>query len=113
MDLESCRARRRRLTETIALRRHSEFSARNRGETYGHNPHWWAKRGTLSCSCSKRRRNRPRISSGMCDIGARNRIYRLRALTRELELLVCRTDIDLDGDAVALMSNVRVVNDLW
>jgi hypothetical protein len=39
----------------------------------------------------------------MCDHGTRNRIYRMRALARELNRVICR-GADPDGDEVALMS---------
>lgn len=117
MGIERSRACRRCVTETVAQRRHSSYvtillngdpSGHRRAET---SPHYWAKQGIYSCGCGKRRKNRPRISKGMCDIGARNRVYRLRAMTRELAHLVLRVE-DLESDAVALLSGV-LVNDLW
>ncbi len=116
MDIESRRGRRRRLTETVALRRRSEFirqwydgeiPADHKAE---HSLYYWA--GTIGCTCAKRRKGAPRRDRGMCDIGARTRIYRLRSSARELNRLVLRGE-DVDGDAVAILSSARPVNDLW
>ncbi len=115
MELESRRGRRRRLTETIARRRRSDFIRRwyngelPKGHKGAHSLVYWA--GDIDCSCTKRRKGCPRLGRGMCDYFARERIYALRARARELNRLVCR-GADLEGDEVALLS-VRPINNLW
>jgi len=48
----------------------------------------------------------------MCDMGARHRIYAMRAQNRELKRLI-RRGVDLDGDMVSLLSSASYTNDLW
>ena len=113
MSIESRGGRRRRLTETLAVRRRSEYLR------YEDEPHPFADRtffwlNTLGCCpCVKRRRNNPRVDRGMCDIGARARIYRLRNATRELNRLVVMRGEDPSEDAVSLLSGKRLFNNLW
>jgi len=116
MDIESRRGRRRRLTETVARRRRSDFIRQwydgelPEGHKAEHSLNYWA--GTLGCTCSKRRHGAPRRDRGMCNWGARNRIYRLRASVRELNRLV-RRGADLLGDEVSILSHARPRNNLW
>ena len=112
MGLESRHGRRRRLTETIARRRRSDFIHRCLdGDSSGHlwttSPYYWAKNSTDPCRCAKRRHGVPRLGKGMCCIGERSRIYRLRAQALELKRLI-RRGADLDGDDVALLSRALV-----
>lgn len=110
MELEAPRARRRRLTETVARRRHCSYVTRFLdGDPSGHrwastSPYYWSKQGTCCCRCRKRRHGAPRLDKGMCDHGARRRVYRLRALTLELNRLVLRGE-DVEADAVALLAS--------
>ena len=117
MEQESRRGKRRRLTETIARRRRSDYVHLCMGgdpsgwaET-SHN--YWAKRGTCCCTCSKKHRGAPRRDKGLCCWGAHNRIYTMRAQARELARLVILRGEDPLGDAVALLATTRPVNDLW
>ena len=115
---ESRRARRIRHTRRVATRRHYDYIHRLlNGDPTGHrwaetSAHFWAKTGIGSCSCVKRRHGAPRRSAGPCDCWARERIYRLRAEARVLNILI-RKGADLDGDEVALLSSGRAVNNLW
>lgn len=116
MEPESRRGRRRRLTETVALRRRSDFIRQwydgelPEGHRAENSLYYWA--GTIGCSCSKRHKGAPRRDKGMCNIGGRDRIYRLRAQARELNRLVLRGE-DVLGDEVAVLSSARPQNDLW
>ena len=69
--------------------------------------YYWAKNSTDPCRCAKRRHGVPRLCKGMCCIGERSRIYRLRAQALELKRLI-RRGADLDGDDVALLSRALV-----
>lgn len=118
MELEPKRAQRRRITATVAKRRHSSYvslvchdSTKSRHASTS--PHFWAKKGIAGCTCHKAHRGAPRRDRGMCDRGARDRIYRWRALTRELQRLVLRPGTDLHGDAVAVLAHHGYVRDLW
>ena len=73
---------------------------------------YWAKKSTGSCTCRKRHKGAPRRDKGMCDLGARTRIYRLRATARELNRLLVLRGADPDDDSVAVLT-CRLVNDLW
>lgn len=115
--LEARRARRRRITETVAQRRRSEYvffslggdpSGNHQAET---SPYYWAKQSIGSCTCRKHHHGAPRRDKGMCDRGARDRIYRLRAQTRELVRLTLR-GVDLESDALTLLHGA-CKNDLW
>lgn len=111
--IESCRARRRRITDTVAHRRHSEYvnlwldgdPFSSRWAALSHR--YWAKVGTCCCACSKRLGGSPKVSKGMCNVGDRDRIYRLRASALELNRLIHQGH-DLDGDWVAALSATRV-----
>lgn len=115
--VEPRRARRRRLTATVAKRRRSDlirlWHAGNPSPSHraSKSPYYWAKQGIGSCPCRKKHPGAPRRDRGMCDLGARNRIYRLRVSARELNRLTHRC-VDWDSDEVALLSG-SVVNDLW
>lgn len=117
MFKEARRARRIRHTRRVASRRHSDFIHRmldgdpSSSRWALKSPNYWAKTSIGCCSCRKKHHGAPRRDKGMCDIGARDRIYRLRAQARELNRLVCR-GADLDGDQVALLAT-SLVNDLW
>jgi hypothetical protein len=110
--IESRRGRKRRLTETTARRRRSDFirlwfnGELPKGHLAEHSLYYWA--GTIGCRCAKRRKGAPRRERGMCSIGVRYRIYRLRSSARELNRLVLRGE-DVDGDAVAILSPPRPV----
>jgi len=119
MELESRRGKRRRLTETIARRRRSDYvhlwlggdASTSRCARTSIN--FWAKSGICGCACSKHHHGAPRRDKGMCDFGARSRIYRLRAQARELGYMVIRRGADPEGDDVARLSYGRHINDLW
>jgi len=119
MEQESCRARHRRLTEKVARRRRSDYihlwcngdASTSRWATISHN--FWAKNGTCCCTCRKKHHGAPRRDKGTCSMGARNRIYTMRSMARELDRLVILRGADPLGDAVALLSGLRSVNDLW
>lgn len=90
--IEPKRARRRRLTLSVAKRRRDEHLRRfhfdattgltdvdcvcELADTY------FAKRAALACDCRKRRKGRPKVAAGMCDIGNRARIYTWRREAR-------------------------------
>ena len=89
--IEPLRARRRRITETVARRRHSSFirkllgkdpSTSRRAST---SPYYWASMTVGSCGCTKRHHGAPRRDKGLCCIGARDRIYQWRAEARALK----------------------------
>jgi hypothetical protein len=112
---EPRRARRIRLTRQISERRRSEFINQLMGGDTNNpvakkSPHYWAK-NTITCTCRKRVHGQPRRGIGMCDLWARNRIYRCRAQAKYLTYLVTR-GADLEGDRVALAEQ-GFVNDLW
>ncbi len=67
-------------------------------------PGVWNKRRPLSCGCTKRRPGQPKIANGMCDSGARNRIYRWRKQARDLRNL-SRYEVDWESDEVSLMAS--------
>lgn len=89
--VEKRRARRRRLTLTIAHRRRAHhLSVVHDGaddvdcvcelaDTY------FAKRRVQACNCRKRTKGNPRVACGMCEIGMRDRIYEWRQEIRELQ----------------------------
>lgn len=89
--VEKRRARRRRLTLTVALRRRKDHLSVVHGgaedvdcvcelaDTY------FAKRKSRSCDCRKRKKGNPRVACGMCDIGNRDRIYDWRREARVLQ----------------------------
>ena len=68
-------------------------------------PGVWKKSRPLGCGCTKRLRGQPKLASGMCDIGARNRIYGWRNQTRELRNLSRYSEVDWDSDEVALLGS--------
>lgn len=120
MELEPKRAKRRRLTATVAKRRHSSYihlllclTDLSKSRHASTSAHYWAKKGIAGCPCHKAHHGAPRRGKGMCDLGARNRIYRWRSLTRELQRLVLRQGSDLHGDEVAVLSHNGYVRDLW
>lgn len=88
--IEKRRARRRRLTFTVALRRRDHHlsvvhgGAENVDCTCELANTYFAKRRALACDCRKRRKGRPRADVGMCDVGSRDRIYEWRQEVREL-----------------------------
>jgi len=118
MELESRRGRRRRLTDKIANRRRSDYIHRMLdGDPSGSrwaetSAHYWAKTSIGCCTCTKKHHGAPRRDRGMCDMGARHRIYAMRAQNRELKRLI-RRGVDLDGDMVSLLSSASYTNDLW
>lgn len=83
-----------RLARSLAIskRRQKEHVARigREGATtcaclsYNH----FAKRSVFGCNCRKRSAGRPKVSVGMCDMGARQRIYTWRQEARELRVAV-------------------------
>lgn len=95
-DIEGRRARRRRVSLTIARRRREEHIAlvhrdRSTGitnvacicelaDTY------FSKRSAHGCGCRKRTKGRPKVACGMCDIGARDRIIHWRQEARALRV---------------------------
>ena len=120
MELEPKRAKRRRITATVAKRRHSSYVSLvcpadiTKSRQASLSPHFWAKKGIAGCTCHKAHHGAPRRDRGMCDLGARNRIYRWRALNRELQRLVIgRQGTDLHGDEIAVLSHHGYVRDLW
>lgn len=108
MPVESRHGRRRRLTETHARTRQLEFYRHCLdGDLNGLKEvmsftHWWAKRGTCACGCRKRRRNKPRISKGLCTMGLRHWVYKHRADVYALNQLL-RSGYDSCDDKVALL----------
>ena len=110
---ESKRGRRRRQTESICRRRlrHHERLVHFDWDTSGTcvcddvGIWWWAKRTPWACNCRKRLHGRPRVAAGMCDVGARNPVYRRRNQVRELRHLIVDRGYDPDSDEVALLSN--------
>lgn len=97
MDIEPLRARRRRLTETVARRRLA-IAQRDRTSYLsfrpGDEPRWirratspyfWATLTPRCCGCTKRTHGAPRRDKGMCCLGARRRIYQWRAEARALK----------------------------
>jgi hypothetical protein len=119
MELEPKRAKRRRLTATVARRRHSSYVHINlcgnleRSRKASLSPHFWAKKGIAGCSCHKAHHGAPRQVKGICDQGNRHRIYRWRALTKKLQALVRCEGIDLQGDEVAVLSHDGYAENLW
>ncbi len=95
--IEKRRARRLRLTQTVAERRLGEH-LRNHGSDPANCAcaGKFAKRSAFECGCRKRRKGNPRVAAGMCDIGNRDRIYTWRRETRELRLAVV-AGRELDG----------------
>ena len=109
------RAERRRRSRLVSLRR---LKSHLRGG--GHDvdsvfPRCWCKcpgeasvfyysKRSVACSCSKRLKGSPRLSSGMCDPDARKRVYKWRKETRELNRLVCHQNQDPEEDALAVLS---------
>lgn len=65
--------------------------------------YYYSKR-SVACNCSKRRHGSPRLTSGMCNPDARQRIYKWRKTSRELNRLVCSQYADLEGEEVAVLS---------
>lgn len=117
MELEPKRARRRRITETVAKRRHSSYAYLLSGDASqsrhaATSPHHWAKKGISTCGCHKRKHGVPRLDQGMCSGGARDRIYRWRALNRVLEHLVRRGG-DLERDDVVLSAGGNTDHNCW
>lgn len=90
MDIEPLRARRRRITATVAQRRLSSFirilpdkdPSRSRRAS---SPSFWASVTPWCCGCTKRHRGAPKRDKGMCCAGARRRIYQWRAEARALK----------------------------
>ena len=87
--IEEPRARRRRVSSAIALRRRNEHLARWKGasgpahirdtaDTY------FAKLSPYSCGCRKRKKGQPKVACGMCDIGRRDRILQWRQEARAI-----------------------------
>jgi len=112
-NLETVRGRRRRVTETIARRRRAEYISWMSDGVPTDLLDWakdlgrWAKRGSLACPCSKRKPGAPRRGLGICGMCRRDRIYRMRAQSRELDRLVRRGN-DPEGDAVYRLSERRI-----
>ena len=107
---EKQRARRRRLTRTVASRRQRERKRMVVGQcdvcAGAIAPGRFKKRTPHGCGCSKRRKGRPRIAGGMCGVGARARIYRWRKEARELDAAVSgRRALDLDSDEIAVAAS--------
>ena len=112
--MEARRARRRRLTLTIAERRERLWIAmENRWGRRGAYRSWnrekglwvWSKLRPLSCGCSKKHLGAPRRDRGMCKGEGRRRIYRWRQQVRELQRVVLTRKYDLDDDLVATLSS--------
>ena len=91
------RAHRRDKTLVIAKRRRDEHLARNHFDaTTGLTQvdcvcelsnTFFAKRTAFGCNCRKRTKGRPKVASGLCDIGAREHVLQFRRETR-----ILRTD---------------------
>jgi len=113
---EPRRARRRRITATVAKRRHCDYiRIMLNGDPKGSrcaetSPFFWVKTSIGSCDCRKHTRGAPRRDKGMCNVGARSRVYRSRADARELNRLILR-GAEADSDEVALLTG-HVVNNL-
>jgi len=91
--VESARARRRRLAETISRRRLSSYIHIILGgdSTAPHMPqHHWVKSGICCCNCRKRKHGAPRQDMGLCHCEARERIYRWRSLSLDINRRVLR-----------------------
>jgi hypothetical protein len=88
------RARRRDRTLTIAKRRRNEHLRRiHFDDTTGLTQvdcvcelanTFFAKRTAFGCGCRKRHHGRPKVSDGLCKIGAREHVLKLRRETRVL-----------------------------
>lgn len=85
--LEEPRARRRRVSLTLAHRRRAEFVTRRLG--IGQPPNirevadtYFAKTSPYACGCSKRKKGQPKVACGMCEIGRRDRIVHWRQEAR-------------------------------
>lgn len=93
-EVRERRARRRQRTLDIARRRRDEhLRLTHFDDTTGLaevdcvcelSNTYFAKRTAQGCGCSKRRKGAPKVASGMCDIGARDRIYEWRRERRKL-----------------------------
>ena len=115
MGLEACRGRRRRITETLAFRRWSDYvflfldgdaSSSKWART---SPRYWTSDGIGNCNCRKRCHGQPRIAAGMCCLGNRTRNYRLRAQVLDLQRAVLRGE-DPDGDLLSLLEPYAYIN---
>jgi hypothetical protein len=78
---EGRRARRRRITSTLAARRRTEYAARM-GDVPVHTDTRFKKQSPFGCSCCKRKKGQPRMPRGIC--GSRHHIYTWRQETQEL-----------------------------
>ena len=89
--VEAPRARRLRITLTLCQRRRRVWArVRELGlpAHLGRPAHYFAKRDPYECPCRKRCAGRPRVDVGMCDVGARDRVYDWRREVRELRAAV-------------------------
>jgi len=118
MEHEARRARRIRLTKKVASRRRSDYFREYDKESLGSigsywavtSAHYWHKTSVGRCVCRKRHHGAPRRDKGMCDIGARKRIYQIRRRTRELNLLLVRRQADPYSDEVTLLDGQGLNN---
>ena len=68
---------------------------------------YFAKQVPFGCDCRKHRRGRPRVSTGICKLGVRDRIYRWRRLGRENALAIVRGKLAPDDDAAGWVPRPR------
>lgn len=101
--IEKCRARRRRLTWTVAGRRRAWHLFRIHGNDGSKvdcvcelADTWFAKRPVVGCDCRKRKHGAPRCSVGMCDVGDRDRIYAWRREARAWALTIFSGRLELE-----------------
>lgn len=85
--IEEPRARRRRVSSTIAHRRRAQNRARNFGSDLAPgiretSDTYFSKKSPYGCGCRKRKKGQPKVACGMCDIGQRDRIIHWRQEAR-------------------------------
>ena len=66
-------------------------------------PHRYHKRGVWTCGCSKRQKGRPKVNSGLCNIGDRDRIISWRQDNRTLRNMLRWNGLEWDDDDVAYL----------
>ena len=76
-------------------------------------PGYYYSKHPFSCTCSKKRKGRPRLASGMCGIGERERVYKWRQQRRHLNRAVTeRRYIDWNSDEATLLTDAKIF-DRW
>ena len=113
---EPRRARRIRLTLRIAANRRRQHLARIHGDPTGANVDcvcelaatYFAKRKGAGCSCRKRRKGRPKLTSGLCKMEMRVRIYRMRRVARRLGEFSRGRVLDWEDDDAVLLAEASV-----